>query len=135
VTVKDEDIREVINLFIQVANDTGILGDIAKSYRDNRSMGIRITDAGVRTGFMLKDGKIVPMLASDKPTVIVAIPKDIFWRIINADNPVAAKTLIYNGVFCDDTISMTPPPGMQGGALHFENLVLIFEKIMQVTAV
>lgn len=134
-TVKDEDIREVINLFIQVANDTGILGDIAKSYRDNRSMGIRITDAGVRIGFMLKDGQIVSMLASDKPTVIVAIPKDTFWRIINADNPVAAKTLIYNGVFCDDTISMNPGPGAQGGALHLENLVLIFEKIMQVTMV
>ncbi len=134
-TVKDDDIREVISLFIQVANDTGVLGDVAKSYRDNRSMGIRITDAGVRTGFMLKDGKIVPMQATDKPTVIVAIPKDTFWRIINADNPVEAKTLIYNGVFCDDTISMNPPPGMQGGALHFENLVLIFEKIVQTTMV
>lgn len=134
-TVKDEDIREVISLFIQVANDTGVLGDIAKSYRDHRSMGIRITDAGVRTGFVLREGKIVSMVDSDKPTVIVAIPKDVFWRIINADNPVEAKTLIYNGVFCDDTISMTPPPGMQGGALHLENLVLIFEKIVQTTMV
>lgn len=134
-SVKDEDVREVIDLFVQVANDTGILTSIAQSYRNDRSLGIRITDAGVKTGFMLQEGRIVLMSATDRPTVIVAIPKDVFWRVINAESPVAAKALIYNGVFCDDTISMNPPPGAQGGALHLENLVLIFERIMKVTMV
>lgn len=131
-TVTDKDIEEVIECFVDVANETGVLVEIAKQYTDQRSLAIRIDGSQVKTGFILKNGQIANLREADKPTVLTTINRNVFWRIINSDNPAVAKALIYSSVFCDESIKMVPPPGVGGGALHLENLILIFEQITKV---
>lgn len=131
-TVTDKDIEEVIGCFVDVANETGVLGEIAKQYSEQRSLAIRIEGSSVKTGFILKDGRIANLREADKPTVLTTINRNVFWKIINTEDPRVAKMMIYNAVFCDENIKMTPPPGIGGGALHLENLILIFEQITRV---
>ena len=130
--VTDKDISEVIGCFVEVANATGALQAVTEQYKDNRSMALVIEDSAVTTGFILKDGGIALMGGTEKPTVAVFVNRNTFWKIINAENSRAAKTMIYNAVFLEESLRMVPPPGIGGGALHFANLVQIFEQITKI---
>jgi hypothetical protein len=130
--VTDSDIAAVIGCFIDVANTTGALKGITEQYKDNRSLGLMIEGSAVKTGFILQNGEIAYLKGDDRPTVLVILDRNTFWRVINTESAPMAKSLIYQAVFLEETLKMVPPPGIGGGALHLTNLVTIFEQIHKV---
>ncbi len=127
--ITDEDIRDVTDAFIQIANKTGIVDDVMKDYQDRRSLGIRISGSRFKTGFIFKDGKIRMLSDLDKPTVTVSMDKEMYWDIINAENSGIARARIFTAIFTEESIIVDPPPGVAGGALHIENVIKVFNSI------
>lgn len=127
--ITDEDIRDVTEAFVQIANKTGMLEDIMKDYRDKRSLAIKIMGSRFKTGFIFKEGRIRMLSDLDTPTVTVAMDKDMYWNIINSESSGIARARIFTAIFTEETISVDPPPGVSGGALHIENVIKVFDSI------
>jgi len=127
--ITDEDIRDVTEAFVQIANKTGMLEDIMKDYQDKRSLAIKIMGSRYKTGFIFKDGKIRMLSDLDTPTVTVSMDKDMYWNIINSESSGIARARIFTAIFTEETISVDPPPGLSGGALHIENVIKVFNSI------
>lgn len=127
--ITDEDIRDVTDAFVQIANKTGMLDEVMKDYRDKRSLAIRIAGSRYKTGFIFKDGKIKMLSDIDTPTVTVSMDKDMYWTIINSENSGIARARIFTAIFTEESIIVEPPPGMAGGALHIENVIKVFNSI------
>lgn len=125
----DEDIRDVTEAFVQIANKDGTINDVMKEYQDKRSMAIKISGSRFKTGFIFKDGKLRMLSDIDKPTVTVTMDKEIYWKIINAESSGLAKAMIYTAIFTEESIIVDPPPGVSGGALHIENVIKVFNSI------
>ncbi|MFH0904239.1 MAG: hypothetical protein V1854_03515 [Methanobacteriota archaeon] len=127
--ITDEDIRDVTEAFVQIANKTGMLEDIMKDYQDKRSLAIKIMGSRFKTGFIFKDGRIRMLSDIDTPTVTVSMDKDMYWNIINSESSGIARARIFTAVFTEESIIVDPPPGVSGGALHIENVIKVFNSI------
>lgn len=127
--IADEDIRDVTEAFVQIANKTGMLEDIMKDYQDKRSLAIKILGSRFKTGFIFKDGRIRMLSDIDTPTVTVSMDKDMYWNIINSESSGIARARIFTAVFTEESIIVDPPPGVSGGALHIENVIKVFNSI------
>lgn len=129
--ISDEDVLEITQAFVQIANEGGGLNQIVEQYRFNRSLAIRVLGTRIRTGFIIKDGKIQMLSDLDHPTVTVTLDKTTYWDIINSKDAKLARAKIYAAVFTEEGITMEPPPGTQGGALHLQNVMAVFSKLSQ----
>jgi len=127
--ITDEDIRDVTEAFVQIANKTGMLEDLMKDYQDKRSLAIKIMGSRFKTGFIFKDGRIRMLSDLDTPTVTVTMDKDMYWNIINSESSGIARARIFTAVFTEESIIVDPPPGVSGGALHIENVIKVFNSI------
>lgn len=127
--IADEDIRDVTEAFVQIANKTGMLEDIMKDYQDKRSLAIRIMGSRFRTGFIFKEGRIRMLSDLDTPTVTVTMDKEMYWNIINSESSGIARVRIFTAIFTEESITVDPPPGVSGGALHIENVIKVFNSI------
>lgn len=127
--IADEDIRDVTEAFVQIANKTGMLEEIMRDYQDKRSLAIKIMGSRFKTGFIFKDGRIRMLSDIDTPTVTVTMDKDMYWDIINSESSGIARARIFTAVFTEESIIVDPPPGVSGGALHIENVIKVFNSI------
>lgn len=127
--IADEDIRDVTEAFVQIANKTGMLEDIMKDYQDKRSLAIRIMGSRFKTGFIFKEGRIRMLSDLDTPTVTVTMDKEMYWLIINSESSGIARARIFTAIFTEESITVDPPPGVSGGALHIENVIKVFNSI------
>lgn len=127
--IMDEDIRDVTEAFVQIANKTGMLEDIMKDYQDKRSLAIKIMGSRFKTGFIFKEGRIRMLSDLDTPTVTVSMDKEMYWNIINSESSGIARARIFTAVFTEESIIVDPPPGVSGGALHIENVIKVFNSI------
>lgn len=127
--IADEDIRDVTEAFVQIANKTGMLEEIMRDYQDKRSLAIKILGSRFKTGFIFKGGRIRMLSDIDTPTVTVSMDKDMYWDIINSESSGIARARIFTAVFTEESIIVDPPPGVSGGALHIENVIKVFNSI------
>lgn len=127
--IADEDIRDVTEAFVQIANKTGMLEDIMKDYQDKRSLAIRIMGSRFKTGFIFKEGRIRMLTDLDTPTVTVTMDKEMYWNIINSESSGIARARIFTAIFTEESVTVDPPPGVSGGALHIENVIKVFNSI------
>ena len=127
--ITDEDIRDVTEAFVQIANKTGMLEEVMSDYQDKRSLAIKIMGSRFKTGFIFKDGRIRMLSDLDTPTVTVTMDKDMYWNIINSESSGIARARIFTAVFTEESIIVEPPPGVSGGALHIENVIKVFNSI------
>jgi len=127
--IADEDIRDVTEAFVQIANKTGMLEDIMKDYQDKRSLAIKITGSRFKTGFIFKEGRIRMLSDLDTPTVTVMMDKEMYWNIINSESSGIARARIFTAIFTEESVTVDPPPGVSGGALHIENVIKVFTYI------
>ena len=127
--ITDEDIRDVTEAFVQIANKTGMLEEVMSDYQDKRSLAIKIMGSRFKTGFIFKDGRIRMLSDLDTPTVAVSMDKDMYWNIINSESSGIARARIFTAVFTEESIIVDPPPGVSGGALHIENVIKVFNSI------
>ena len=129
--ITDQAIQEVTEMFVEIANLDGSIEAIFESYKDNRSLAIEVADSRFKTGFIMQAGKIRMLSSLDKPTVKIAMLKPTYWAIINAGSVAESRAMIYRGVFTDESILFDPPPGVDGGMLHLENLMQVFSFIAE----
>jgi hypothetical protein len=129
--ITDEDIKEIMNLFIGVANDTGALDEVVKDYQD-RSLSIRIHDSAYNTGLIIQQGKIRALMTLDRPTCAISIDKNTFWKILNIDSPDLQRIAIYTAFYTERTIGLNSQDG--DIQIHAENLIKIFTNISKVVA-
>jgi len=127
--IKDEDIIEVTEAFIGIANEGGALEDILRQYQSGKSLAIKITGTRINTGLIIKNGKLHMLSHLDSPTVVVTMDKNLYWDIINAPSAAVARTKLWVGVYTEERILMDPPPGAHGGALHMQNLMKFFSEV------
>jgi hypothetical protein len=153
--ISDEDIEEIVGLFIEVANATDALDEVMKDYQD-RSLGIKIWDSRYNTGLILQNGRLRALKTLDRPTCVVTIDKNTFWKVLNLDkraveqpgdkdlppdkrqqvihNRLAElrRLTIYTAFFTERTIDLSSEDG--DIQIHSENLIKIFSKIAEVTS-
>ncbi len=84
-----------------------------------------------KTGFIVQGGRIRMLSDLDTPTVRIMMSKPTYWAIINANSATEARAMIYRGVFSDESILFDPPPGIDAGMLHLENVMQIFSYIAE----
>ncbi len=127
--IADEDIRDVTEAFVQIANKNGVLDDVMTDYIGKRSLAIKILGSRFKTGFIFKEGRIRMLSDLDAPTVTVTMDKDMYWNIINSESSGIARARIYTAIFTEESVTVDPPPGVSGGALHIENVIKVFNQI------
>lgn len=127
--ITDADIQEITECFVGIVNKTGELGKITSKYKDERSLAIQIIGTEGNTGFIVKDGKLRMLEGIDNPTVIVNMDKNTYWSVLNSKSSGSARAKIFTCIFTEESIKVTPPPGANGGMLHIENVVQIFDII------
>ncbi len=129
--INDADIQEIISLFIEVGNKDGELSRIVEHYKGSRSLALTISDSKVQTGFLMRDGRLQALAGVKGATITVSMPKLMFFDIVNSPNAATARAKIYTAVFTTEKIRMDPPPGMEAGMLHFQNVVKVFSFIAE----
>lgn len=129
--ITDEDIKEVTELFISVANETGALDEVMEAYVD-RSLAISIHDSAYKTGLLFKNGKIRSLKTLDRPTCLVTTDKNTFWKIVNEDDPELQQLLIYTAFLTERSLAFQTKDG--DIQIHSENLIKIFSRIAEVAA-
>jgi len=123
--ITDDDLKEITECFVEIVNKTGELETIAQNYTDH-SLAIQITGAKVNAGFIIDNGKLRLLDVVDKPTIKVTMDKNTYWDILNSKSSGLARAKIFTCVFTEESITVSPPPGIGGGMLHVENVVKIF---------
>lgn len=128
--ITDDDIKEITECFVEIVNKTGELETITRSYKDKRSLAIQIVGTMISTGFIIDDGKLRMLNDGvDKPTIKVTMDKNTYWGVLNSTNSGLARAKIFTGVFTEESIMVSPLPGIGGGMLHIENVIQIFDII------
>lgn len=127
--ITDNDINELTECFVEIVNKTGELETITQSYKDKRSLAIQIVGTKINTGFIIDDGELRMLDGVDKPTIKVTMDKNTYWDILNSPSSGLARAKIFTCVFTEESITVSPPPGIGGGMLHIENVVKIFSII------
>jgi len=129
--ITDEDIKEITELFIEVANDTDALSEVMDEYME-RSLALKIHDSAYKTGFILQNGKIRSLRTLDRPTCLVTTDKNTFWKIINQDDHDLQRLLIYTAFLTEKSLSFQTEDG--DIQIHSENLIKIFSKIAELAS-
>lgn len=127
--IADDDIMEITKCFVEIVNKTGELKTITQNYKDERSLAIQIAGTKINTGFIIDDGKLRMLEKVDKPTLTVTMDKNTYWDILNSTDPGSTRAKIFTCIFTEESIVVSPPPGLGGGMLHIENVVNIFDII------
>lgn len=129
--ITDDDIKEITELFIEVANDTGALSDVMDEYKE-RSLALKIHDSAYKTGFIFQGGKLRALRTLDRPTCLVTTDKNTFWKIINQDDQDLQRLLIYTSFLTERSLSLQSEDG--DIQIHSENLIKIFSNIAEMAA-
>lgn len=129
--ITDDDIKEITELFIEVANDTGALSEVMDEYKE-RSLALKIHDSAYKTGFIFQNGKIRALRSLDRPTCLVTTDKNTFWKIINQDDPDLQRLQIYTAFLTEKSLSFRTDDG--DIQIHSENLIKIFSNIAELAA-
>ena len=129
--ITDNDVKEVTELFIEVANDTGALSEVMEEYKE-RSLALKIHDSAYKTGFIFQNGKLRALRTLDRPTCLVTTDKNTFWKIINQDDPDLQRLLIYTAFLTEKSLSLQSDDG--DIQIHSENLIKIFSNIAEMAA-
>ncbi len=127
--ISDQDMDELVRLFVGVANDTGALSDVAGDYQ-NRSLAIKIYDSAYNTGLMVSHGKITMLRTLDRPTCVVSIDKETFWRLLNIGDKDLQRIAIYKAFYTERSLNISSSDG--DTQIHAENLIKIFTNITSV---
>jgi hypothetical protein len=127
--IKDEDIKQLTELFIEAVNRTDAIKTIAEQYRD-RSMAIRIYDSKFHTGILIADGKLRSLTSLDIPTITVNIDKNTYWKVINTDNPDLQRIMLYKAFYTEQTITANTSDGDL--LIHVENILKLFYEISKI---
>lgn len=128
--IGDEDIRQVTEAFVSIANKTGVLESVISDCRGH-SLAFRIVGSRFKTGFIVNDGKIRMLSELDKPEVTVTIDKETYWDVINSESSGLARAKFYLGVYTEESIVFDPPPGTRGGALQMENVIKVLSAVSE----
>lgn len=126
--ITDDDIKEITELFIEVANDTDALNEVIDEYKE-RSLALKIHDSAYKTGFILQSGKIRSLRTLDRPTCLITTDKNTFWKIINQDDPDLQRLLIYTAFLTEKSLSFQTEDG--DIQIHSENIIKIFSEISE----
>jgi len=129
--ITDDDIKEITELFIEVANDTGALSEVMDEYKE-RSLALKIHDSAYKTGFIFQNGKLRALRSLDRPTCLVTTDKNTFWKIINQDDPKLQQLQIYTAFLTEKSLSFRTEDG--DIQIHSENLIKIFSNIAELAA-
>jgi len=124
--ISDQDMDELVRLFVGVANDTGALSEVTDDYQ-NRSLAIKIYDSAYNTGLMVSQGKINMLRTLDRPTCVVSIDKETFWRLLNINDNDVQRIAIYKAFYTERTLNLSSSDG--DTQIHAENLIKIFTNI------
>lgn len=127
--ITDQDMDEMVKLFIEVANSTGALSDVTDDYQ-SRSLAIKIYDSAYNTGLMVSQGRIAMLRTLDRPTCTVSIDKETFWRLLNIGDNELQKIAIYKAFYTERTLNLASSDG--DTQIHAENLIKIFTNITKV---
>jgi hypothetical protein len=130
-TITDSDIRTVVDAFVSIANNTPGLAGVMQTYRSKRSLAVKLLDTSAMEGFIVEGGRIRNIHRLDNPTVVVTMGKNTFWHIINSPSAKVARLRVYSAIFSEETIHVDPPPGVEAGALHLENVLTLFGTIAE----
>ncbi len=129
--ITDDDIKEITELFIEVANDTNALSDVMDEYGE-RSLALKIHDSAYKTGFIFQNNKLRSLRTLDRPTCLVTTDKNTFWKIVNQDDPELQRLLIYTAFLTERSLSLHSEDG--DIQIHSENLIKIFSNIAELAA-
>lgn len=124
--IPDEYIREITELFIDIANAGGVVDEILSQYAGDKSLAVEIIGSNVSTGFIIQDGAIRIISDVDNPALTMTMPKHVYWNILQSDSADEAQMKIYSAVFAERTIRLTPSVGTERGLLNFENVAKLF---------
>ncbi len=127
--ISDQDMDELVGLFVDVANRTGVLSDVTNDYQ-RRSLGITIYDSSYNTGLMISNGKIAMLRTLDRPTCVVSIDKKTFWRLLNVNDIELQRIAIYKAFYTERSLNLASSDG--DTQIHAENLIKIFTNITRV---
>ena len=131
-TITDSDLKTIIDSFVDIANSDGELQSVMDTYQSDRSLGVKIMGSKLNTGFMISDRRLKLMTELHQPTVLVTMGRATFWDVINSENGNLARMKVYRGIFTDQDILVDPPPGLESGMLHIENVIKVFARVAQV---
>lgn len=129
--IEDSDILEITTCFVDLVNSSPELKGLMVDYSNQRTLAVRIINTNFETGFIM-DGDMIRLLTKvDKPTVTATMDRNLYWQILNAKSASLAEMMLMKGVYTDEAITLQPPPGIGGGAIHLVNIVKIFKLITQ----
>jgi len=129
--ITDKNMDDLVKIFVDVANRTDALDEVTDDYR-NRSLGIKIHDSSYHTGLMVQNGKINMLRTLDRPTCLVTVDKDTFWKLLNIDDLELQRIAIYKAFYTERRLEISSGDG--DIQIHAENLIKIFTKIAEVMA-
>lgn len=127
--ITDDDIKDITKCFVEIVNKTGELETITKSYKGERSLSVQITGTKINTGFIIDSEKLRMLEKIDKPTIEITMDKNTYWDILNSTDPGLARVKIFTCIFTEESITVSPPPGLGGGMVHIENVINVFDII------
>ena len=83
--IEDKEIREVIELSIELANQTIDFCKLKEKFGipSDRSMKLRIHDVVGEVGFVIVGCNVRPLIGIEKVTTTVELSKDVFWAIVS----------------------------------------------------
>ena len=129
--IKDEDIKDITECFVELVNGSDDLKGLMADYSHDRTLAIKIIGTQFETGFIMDGDKIRMLTKVDSPTVTATMDRNLYWNILNAATANIAEVLLMKGIYTDEVITLIPPPGIDGGAVHLMNIVKIFKLITE----
>ena len=83
--IEDKEIREVIQLAIELANQTIDFCKLKEKFGipNDRSLKLRIYDVPGEVGFVIVGCSVRPLIGIERVTTTVELSKDVFWAIVS----------------------------------------------------
>lgn len=84
IELEDQDIREFIELAIELGNKKIDWGKVREKYGvpPDRTLMLKIVDVKGEVGFIIVGDKLYPLRGWERPTVVLELTKDVFWAIV-----------------------------------------------------
>ncbi len=127
--ITDKNMDDLIKMFVDVANSTNALDEVTDNYQ-NRSLGIKIHNSPYHTGLMVQNGKIAMLRTLDRPTCLVTVDKELFWKLLNMHDLELQRIAIYKAFYTERRLDISSGDG--DIQIHAENLIKIFTNIAEV---
>ena len=82
--IEDEDIKEIIELAIDLANKTIDFCKVREKFGipEDRSLKLRIIDVPGEVGFVIVGCSVRPIIGIERVTTTVELTKDVFWAVV-----------------------------------------------------